>query len=143
MSTCLVVVEEQLEVVLLANWRVTACVIVYHKRDRQRLVDSFEAGEDCLHLANQLGINYSTARSIIWVWLQDGRRRNSNIMLLSPGTMDEAIGEISLATPFTTSDFLFVNSGTSCGWPWHLNQNCWGKDARCRRSFQMQPSSDS
>ena len=37
--------------------------------DRQRLVDSFDAGEDYLHLANQLGINYSTARNIIRVWL--------------------------------------------------------------------------
>ena len=35
-------------------------------------VNSFEAGEDYLHLANQLSVNYSTARNIIWVWMQDG-----------------------------------------------------------------------
>ena len=41
--------------------------------DRQRLVDSIESGEDYLHHENQLGINYSTVRNIIRVWLQDGR----------------------------------------------------------------------
>ena len=40
--------------------------------DRQHLVNSFEASEDYLHLANQLGVNYSTERNIIRVWLQEG-----------------------------------------------------------------------
>ena len=41
--------------------------------NRQRLVESFDAGKGYLHLPNQLGINYSTARNIILFWLQDSR----------------------------------------------------------------------
>ena len=90
----------------------------------RRLVDSFEASEDYLHLANQLGINYSTARNIIRVWLQDGRvetqRQGGAHNAVVTGAMDEAIGEIALAAPFTTltsmrsssccSDFLMYQS---------------------------------
>ena len=75
--------------------------------DHQRLVDSFEAGEDYLHLTNQLGINYSTARNIIRVWLQDSRvktrRQGRAHNVVVTDAMDEAIGEIALAAPFTTS----------------------------------------
>ena len=72
----------------------------------QRLVDSFEAGEDNLHLKNQLGINYITARNIIWVWLQGGRvetrRQGGAHNVVVTGVADEAIREIALAAPFTT-----------------------------------------
>ena len=69
-------------------------------------MDSFQTGEDYLHLANQLGINYSTARNNIQVWLQDGRvetrRQGGQHDVAVTGVMDEAIGEIALAAPFTT-----------------------------------------
>ena len=41
--------------------------------DRQRLVDAFEDGDDYHELAALLGIPYQTARSIIRVWLAEGR----------------------------------------------------------------------
>ena len=123
---------------------------------RQRLVDFFEAGGDYLHLANQLGINYSTARNIVRVWLQDGRvetRRQGGAHVVVTGAIDEVIGEIALTAPFTTLTSMkqqllqqfsgvpiSVNSGTISGWSQHLNQNCW---QGCRRSFRTQPSSDS
>ena len=117
--------------------------------DRQRLVDCLEAGEDYLHLANQLGINYSTARNIIRVWQQDGRvesrRRGGAHNVVVTDAMDEAIQEIALAAPFTTLISIkrqllqrfpgvpiCVNSGTTSGWSRHLNENCW---QGCRRSF--------
>ena len=73
----------------------------------RRLVDSFEASEDYSHLANQLGINYSTARNIIRVWLKDGRVETRwqggahNVVVT--GVTDEAIREIALAASFTMS----------------------------------------
>ena len=74
--------------------------------DRQCLVHSFEAGEEYLHLSNQLGINYSTARNIIRVWLQDSRvetrRQGGAHNVVVTGAMDEVIREIALAAPFTT-----------------------------------------
>ena len=54
--------------------------------DRQHFMNSFEAGEDYLRLANQLGINHCTARNIIWVWLQGGEH---NVFIT--GATDEAI----------------------------------------------------
>ena len=33
--------------------------------NHQRLVGSFEAGEDYFHFSNQFGMNYSTMRNII------------------------------------------------------------------------------
>ena len=41
--------------------------------NRQRLVDAFEDGDDYHELAILLGILYQTARSIIRVWLVEGR----------------------------------------------------------------------
>ena len=41
--------------------------------ERQRLVDAFEDGDDYHELAALLGIPYQTARSIIRVWLAEGR----------------------------------------------------------------------
>ena len=41
--------------------------------DRQRLVDAFEDGDDYHQLAALLGIPYQMARSIIRVWLAEGR----------------------------------------------------------------------
>ena len=41
--------------------------------DRQRLVDAFEDGDDYHELAALLSIPYQTARSIIRVWLAEGR----------------------------------------------------------------------
>ena len=53
-----------------------------------------------------IGINYSTARNIIQVWLQDGwaetRRQGCAHNVLVTGAMNEAIQEIALAAPFTT-----------------------------------------
>ena len=69
-------------------------------------MDSFEAGEDFLHFVNQLSVNYSTARNIIRVWLQDSRaktrRQGGAHNVVVNGAMDEAIQEIALAAPFTT-----------------------------------------
>ena len=100
MSTCLVVVEGHLEVVLLVDRLVAVS-------DRQHLVNSFKAGEDYLHLVNQLANNYSTAANVIRVWLQDGRvetrRQGGAHNVVVTGAMDEeAIGEITSAAPFTT-----------------------------------------
>ena len=73
--------------------------------DRQRLV---EAGEDYLHLTNQLGMNYSTARNIIRVWLRDGRvetrRQGAHTMLLSLVPWMKLFEKplFALAAPFTT-----------------------------------------
>ena len=74
--------------------------------DRQCFVICFEAGKDYLHPANQLGINYSTTRNIIRVWLQDSRvetrRQGGTHSVVVTGAMDEAIGGIALAAPFMT-----------------------------------------
>ena len=69
--------------------------------DRQRLVDSFEAAEDYLHFINQLGINYSTARNIIRVWLQDGRVETQQ-QGGAYNVVTDAMDEIALTAPFTT-----------------------------------------
>jgi hypothetical protein len=43
--------------------------------DRNRLIDAFEADDaDYLEVADTLGINHSTARSIVGLYLRDGRR---------------------------------------------------------------------
>ena len=42
-------------------------------QDRQRLVDCYEGGEDFVSLAEQLGIHVDTARSVIRVWMSEGR----------------------------------------------------------------------
>ncbi|XP_038073595.1 uncharacterized protein LOC119741770 [Patiria miniata] len=43
--------------------------------DRNRLIDAFEADDaDYLQVADTLGIKHSTARSIVGVYLRDGRR---------------------------------------------------------------------
>ena len=41
--------------------------------DRQRIVDAFEDGFDWQNLARQLNIKFETARSIIRVWVREGR----------------------------------------------------------------------
>ena len=41
--------------------------------DRQRLVTAYEGGEDFVALADVLGINRDTARSVIRVWREEGR----------------------------------------------------------------------
>ena len=47
--------------------------VVVSNVDRQRLVDAFEDGDNYHELAALLGIPYQTARSIIRVWLAEGR----------------------------------------------------------------------
>ena len=44
-----------------------------NNQDRQRLVDCHEAGDDVMNLAEQLGVNRDTARSVIRVWMSEGR----------------------------------------------------------------------
>lgn len=74
--------------------------------DRQRLVDSFEAGDDYLHLAQQIGINYNSARNVIRIWLRDGRVESQqqggarNVVVTAD--MDAAIREAALFAPFST-----------------------------------------
>ena len=41
--------------------------------DRQRIVDAFEDGYDWQELARQLNVKMETARSIIRVWVREGR----------------------------------------------------------------------
>ena len=41
--------------------------------DRQCLVTACEGGEDLVSLADALGINRDTARSVIRVWREEGR----------------------------------------------------------------------
>ncbi len=56
-------------------------------RDRRRLVETFENGDDYLLLAAQMNINRHTARSVIRVWMDEARvdrlpmggRRNGNL----------------------------------------------------------------
>ena len=85
--------------------RVAVRVIAYHK-PIANVLWTVEAGEGYLHFANQLGINYSTARNIIRVWLQDSRvetrRQDGAHNVLVTGALDTAIEEIALAAPFTT-----------------------------------------
>ena len=91
--------------ILLVDRRVVVRVIVYHK-PIVNVLWTLEAGEDYMHLVNQLGINYSTASNIIRVWLHDGRvetrRQGGAHNVVVTGTMDEAIREVTLAVPFTT-----------------------------------------
>ncbi len=74
--------------------------------DRQRLVDAYEAGDDYLDLAQRIGINYNTARSIIRVWLRDGRvevqQQGGAHNVVVTAEMDDSIRDIALAEPFTT-----------------------------------------
>ena len=44
--------------------------------DRQRLIDAFENGDDYMALADQLQVNRETARSIVRVWMDEGRSRS-------------------------------------------------------------------
>ena len=41
--------------------------------DRQRIVDAFEDGYDWQEFARQLNVKMETARSIIRVWVREGR----------------------------------------------------------------------
>ena len=74
--------------------------------DRQRLVDAFEDGDDYHELAALLGIPYQTTRSIIRVWLAEGRVQRlpeggaRNIKLSDD--MQAFIRDFVLQQPFTT-----------------------------------------
>lgn len=75
-------------------------------QDRQRLVDCYEAGDDFINLAEQLGVNRDTARSVIRVWLNEGRveakarggARNQRV----DGEMVQEILRLARDNPFTT-----------------------------------------
>lgn len=77
-----------------------------NNRDRERIVRSYENGENFLDLANNLGINRDTARSIIRVWISEGRierlptggRRRVRV----DQAMIATILEIARQQPFTT-----------------------------------------
>ena len=74
--------------------------------DRQRLIDAFEDGDDYHELAALPGIPYQTARSIIRVWLAEGRVQRlpqggaRNIKLTDD--MQAFIRDFVLQQPFTT-----------------------------------------
>ena len=74
--------------------------------DRQRLVDAFEDGDDYHELAALLGIPYQMARSIIRVWLAEGRVQSlpeggvGSIKLTDD--MQAFIRDFVLQQPFTT-----------------------------------------
>ena len=68
------------------HWGIYTAHVAYCKRkmdarqrkpvsnqDRQRLVDCYEGGEDFVSIAEQLGIHVDTARSVIRVWMSEGR----------------------------------------------------------------------
>ena len=75
-------------------------------QDRRRLVDTFESGEDFINLANQLGIHHDTARSIIRLWMAEGRvearPRGGPRNIRVDGEMVAEIRRIARENPFTT-----------------------------------------
>ena len=86
-------------------------------RDRQRLVDCFENGDDFIMLAEQLGIHADTARSVVRVWMEEARveakprggARNRKV----DDEMVEEIRRLARESPFTTltriQDLLVAN----------------------------------
>lgn len=74
--------------------------------DRGRLVDCFEAGEDWIELARRLRINKETARSIITVWVQDGRvekrERGGALNRKMDDEMKDVLIQIIDSSPFDT-----------------------------------------
>lgn len=74
--------------------------------DRERLINAYEEGEDYQLLAGQLHINYFTARSVIQVWLRDGRIERlpeggaRNIVVTAE--IERALLQLAIEEPFTT-----------------------------------------
>ena len=62
--------------------------------DRKRLIDSFESGQDFILLADILGINQSTARTIVRrhrLNLHQGRHGGHKTMIIEPLIGDQII----------------------------------------------------
>lgn len=76
--------------------------------DRQRLIKAHESNEDVVQLARQMGINTDTARSIIRVWMTEGRmnalpcggQRMQSVKM--DADMVQTMLEIVQQQPFTT-----------------------------------------
>ena len=106
MSTCLVVVEEQLEVVLLVDRRVAVRVIVYHKP----IANVLWTLSRLVKIICTLQINWVSTTAQQGTLFGSGCKtaesklygKVAHTMLSSLVSLDEAIREIALATPFTT-----------------------------------------
>ena len=78
--------------------------------NRERLVDTHEAGDDNLDLAQRIGVNCNTAHSIIRLWLCDGRVEGQqqggahNVVITAE--IDSSIRDIALAESFTTITYI-------------------------------------
>ena len=75
-------------------------------QDRQRLVDCHEDGGDIIELADRLGINHDTDRSIIRVWMDEGRVEAKPLGGVQNVRVDEEmlaeIFRLARENPFTT-----------------------------------------
>lgn len=74
--------------------------------DRRRLISAFQNGDDYQYLAQQMNINYSTARSVIGVWLREGRveriAEGGARRIVVTEEISNALFDIAISEPFTT-----------------------------------------